>query len=359
MVTAMISTIAFGQVQSDIRTATLVHGDKTTVYYGVDALIQAYKDAAEEGDVIVLSSGYFNKINIQKSISIYGVGYETDTISGLAPTQINQLAISPNTSTDENGTSTDSYPIVHLEGLYLKATDTNGSADSGLRIQPSDNNGILTDFTMKKCRINGNFPIQTATKNCSIRQCVLKNIQGEFVSVTSGYGGSYYKNNLPEGQQQLNIENCWIDKATGTIETDNNILYNHCIIRDVSTGIAHYNNCILKDFLPDNCTANYNIFTTKTIGSNITGIENYVDVPVELIFADPNENGSYSATAKFDILDADLRKGTDGTEIGINGGLYPFDRIPSTPRILESNIDLETTSDGKLNVSLKVQAQSK
>ncbi len=128
---------------------------------------------------------------------------------------------------------------------------------------------------------------------------------------------------------------------------------------DVSSGYAHYTNCIIKDWLPDNCTANYNIFTTNKIGSNITGIENYVDVPVELIFADPNENGSYSSSAKFIIQDPDLRKGTDGTEIGINGGMYPFDRIPSTPRILESNIDLETTSDGKLNVSLKVQAQSK
>ena len=49
--------------------------------------------------------------------------------------------------------------------------------------------------------------------------------------------------------------------------------------------------------------------------------------------------------------------GTDGTPVGIYGGLYPFTKTPSNPQIISKEIDVKSTLDGKLKVSIKVEAQ--
>lgn len=345
MVTAMISTITFGQVQSDIRTATLVHGDKTSVYYGASALSQAYNDAADKGDKIILSPGVFNGITIKKSISVYGVGFETDTISSAEPTTANYIYISSTTETDAYGNEIDSYPEVYLEGIFMPYIY---NTKEGFRVEASKNSGVLNNLVMKKCKVWGQFQILTSTNNCTFKQCVIRGTTNLNKKIT-----------LSDNNNQLNFQNCWILQSLGGSLTGT-ITYNHCIITDVyDSGYAHYTNCVIKKSLPSDCTAYNNIFTTNSIGTNISGEGNYVNIPLSSIFAAENEDGTYEANKDFALRYPDVHVGTDGTEIGINGGLYPFDRIPSTPRILESNIDLETTSDGKLNVSLKVQAQSK
>ena len=352
MVTAMISTIAFGQVQSDIRTATLVHGDKTTVYYGQKALANAYDNAAEKGDVIILSPGVFDDITIKKNISIYGSGYETDTVSGAEPTEGSKFSISPTTSTDVFGEKKDIYPEVLIEGIYIsKMWSTYYSNITALYISDSENNGTLDNLIIRKCKIPGKIALNPKSNNCKFIQCVLGNIGSNNSTNTQAPFNSYFKNK----QNQLNFENCIMSAHGGS--DDSNIVYNHCLIQSVYDKYAHLTNCIIFDYNAS-WTGNYNIINKIKSGS-ITGEGNILNLSTDAIFAAENEDGTYEANKDFALRYPDVHVGTDGTEIGINGGLYPFDRIPSTPRILESNIDLETTSDGKLNVSLKVQAQSK
>jgi len=333
------------QVQSDIRTATLIHGEHTFVYYGATAFADAYTAAAAAGDVIVLSSGNFNAPDIEKSVAIYGAGYETDPISGAGPTTIRNILIRAKRDYDSDGNIIEIYPTVDLEGLCL-----NGH----VRIENSSNDTIIADLTVKKCRLLGGISFNARSRNCKFSQCVIGTIGNQTSSV--------YSVGLTKKQEQLNFENCWIDIAAGS-SLASTITYNHCIIKSFSNGsyansYAHVTNSIVNSTLYDNCTATNNIFTTSTIGTNVTGAGNWTGVAVASIFIDAEQGFAYSATNDFALCVPEIYRGTDGTEVGINGGIAPFHRISSLPRILSSDIDLRTTEDGKLNVSIQVQAQT-
>ena len=47
-------------------------------------------------------------------------------------------------------------------------------------------------------------------------------------------------------------------------------------------------------------------------------------------------------------------KGADGTQVGIYGGKYPFNPIPSTAQVKKFDVQT-TTTDGKLNVKINVE----
>ena len=67
--------------------ATLTHNDSVQAFYGLNALQQAHA-AAVDGDVINLSSGAFNSVNITKAVTIRGQGMFNDDSIGLIRTRI-------------------------------------------------------------------------------------------------------------------------------------------------------------------------------------------------------------------------------------------------------------------------------
>ena len=353
---AIITANSFAQVQSDIRTATLIHGNQTKVYYGVGAFKSAYEDAAEEGDVIVLSSGTFNTAgDITKSITIYGAGYETDPVSDAEPTSIPSITIADKETYDTEGNLYYVYPTVRIEGIHI-SNEGLTIYDLAFHVKASQGDAILENMVVRKCKILGHIALTPPTENCLFSQCAI-GILGHY-----GYTGSSYR--FDEGMSglhsQLNVENCWVYQATGG-SIDCTINYGHCIIRDVnSSGYANYTNSIIYHNLPENCTAQNNIFATTSMGTNVTGTENWTGVADAGIWEVDGETGkSYGATKTFALKFPAKYIGTDGTEVGINGGHAPFDRISPIPRILAADVDLRTAEDGKLNVSFKVEAQTK
>ena len=64
----VLSVATFAQ-----QLATLNHNGTTTAYYGMNALQQAHS-AAVNGDIITLSSGIFNSVDITKAVTIRGAG---------------------------------------------------------------------------------------------------------------------------------------------------------------------------------------------------------------------------------------------------------------------------------------------
>ena len=350
---AIITANSFAQVQSDIQSATLIHGDQTSVYYGASAFSNAYSAAAEEGDVIVLSAGTFNTASdITKSISVYGAGYETDAATGAEPTVINYIQIKSKTITDEEGNQINVYPKVLLEGLHLSSNNTQIMS---LWIQTSD--ATLENLVVRKCKMHyvGNC---AKTKNCLFTNCVITQGIGAFTS--PNHNGYRFTNYFLGQQEQLNFENCWIGKACG-YNLDATINYDHCIIKDFTNRdtYAHYTNNIIYHTLPDNCTAYNNIFIGSGMGAYIVGENNWTGMTNDAIWSETDEDGSYGATKTFALRFPAKYVGTDGTEVGINGGHAPFDRISPIPRILAADVDLRTAEDGKLNVSFKVEAQTK
>lgn len=353
---AIITANSFAQVQSDIQSATLIHGDQTKVYYGASAFNSAYKDAAEEGDIIVLSSGTFNRTDdITKSITIYGAGYETDPVSGAEPTSIPFFSIADKAAYDQEGNLYYVYPTVRIEGIHI-SNESLSVYDLAFNVKASQGDAILENLVVRKCKILGHIALTPSTKNCLFSQCAI-GVLGHY-----GYIGSVYRfdESMSGLHSQLNVENCWVYYATGG-SIDCTINYDHCIIRDVySWGYANYTNSIIYHNLPENCTAQNNIFATTSIGTNVTGTGNWTGVADAGIWEVDGETGrSYDATKTFALRFPAKYVGTDGTEVGINGGNAPFDRISPIPRILEADVDIRTAEDGKLNVNFKVEAQTK
>lgn len=66
----------------------------------------------------------------------------------------------------------------------------------------------------------------------------------------------------------------------------------------------------------------------------------------------------YSLTSPFELTDEAKAKylGTDGKEIGLYGGQYPYDFTPNYPRITKLNVAKQTTADNKLSVDIEVSA---
>lgn len=352
---AIITANSFAQVQSDIQSATLIHGDKTSVYYGNGAFMSAYDNAADEGDIIVLSAGSFNNTrDITKSISIYGSGYEKDPVSGTEPTYISQIRISDKSVYDEEGNLYYVYPTVYIEGMQVGNDYSTNTTLASFWVYDSKGDAILKNMIVRKCKILGNIVLNAPTESCLFTQSAIG-----VLGCWKRDGHSYFGNYLSGLHSQLNVENCWVYEATGgSIKCT--IIYDHCIIRDVYSNYAHYANNIIYDVLPDFCTATNNIFSTQSIGTNVTGVENWTNVADGGIWVEEGETGkNYDATKTFALKFPAKYVGTDGTQVGINGGNAPFDRISPIPRILDADVDIRTAADGKLNVNFKVEAQTK
>ena len=80
-----VSTMIFAQTTT--QTAMLKHGNNITAYYGLDAFIEA-NAAAQDGDIITLSSGTFSPTTITKAITLRGAGCVSDAELMTFPTTI-------------------------------------------------------------------------------------------------------------------------------------------------------------------------------------------------------------------------------------------------------------------------------
>ena len=49
--------------------------------------------------------------------------------------------------------------------------------------------------------------------------------------------------------------------------------------------------------------------------------------------------------------------GNDGTQIGMLGGQYPFEKIPGVPRIIKSEVDGATNAEGQLHLNIQAEAR--
>ncbi|MBO7069630.1 MAG: hypothetical protein J6W52_13305 [Bacteroidaceae bacterium] len=77
LVALTIATMSYAQSN---LVATLTHGDELIMFYGAYTLRDAH-NAAENGDIINLSSGTFQAVDITKALTIRGAGADGDNIT--------------------------------------------------------------------------------------------------------------------------------------------------------------------------------------------------------------------------------------------------------------------------------------
>ena len=299
-----------------------------------NAFIDAY-NAAQPGDTIYLSGGYFSPVNInKKQLIIFGTGHHPDST--------NATGISIITGELSLGENADS---VVISGLYI-----NGNITIGWNI--SANN-----VTIYRNYINGDIYFGGNRSNPSKYVLIKENI------LYSIFGDNTLNSTIANNIIHYSVRNFYNSSIMNNIFLNilhiygytNYIGLNNClIINNIHNKIVeHFYNCNNNQF-------NNNIFiNSPNFGSN-NNSGNYLNVPMNDLFI--NQSGDqFNYSHNYHLKNPSVYIGTDGTEVGIYGGYYgPFKdgMLPINPHIIYKNIAPKTDSDGNLNIQIKVSAQN-
>lgn len=313
--------------------ATLEHGGTSKAFYGQGALIDAY-NASANGDAIYLSAGYFNPPQaFEKGITVIGSGHFPDM-----PNEPKRTTLKTGFRINKGA---DNFK---LEGIYI-----NGDLDY-------DGSNSLNYISFIRCRIN-HIRFNTVSKeysknNCLFEECFFSNLN------FSNYGNN------------LLIRHCYINGAlyhiNGGSLIEGNIFGNkewsYPLDYVMSSQIRNNIFLLNTNALTPDCVGNYfnnNVIVSSTITFDYNfATNNYLGIPQTEIFVNQTGN-TYDYTHDYHLKNPEKYIGTDGTQVGLYGGVIPFKEkgLPSNPQITSAKVDNATDKDGKLNISITVEAQ--
>ena len=286
-------------------------------------------------DTIYIPGGVFypkdNLLTINKELHLIGAGHHPDSTRVTSTTYINsdiKVILGANKST--------------FEGFCLSGNFSSGTTTA---------NEDVDQITISRCNLGGNMRLSRFSNSWLIYETILRssvygysigdsynvNAQNNIFSnnIASGityFGpGNYFRNNIVFGGFD-NIKSSFIE---------NNVFY-------------IYQNSSL-------CTLNNNLTTsanTNMLTGNY-GVNNMYEL-YDAIYAIPSFNTfSYSYDYRIKSSSSGKNSGTDGTDRGIYGGMYPWKAgsVPSNPHFQFKQISGTTDANGNLNIKIKVAAQ--
>lgn len=290
--------------------ATLSHKGQISTFYSTQALEYAY-EAAVDGDIITLSAGSFESPGtIKKNITIRGAGMMNDY--NLTAIQ-NMVYI----NTEQSPDSTLHFTA---EGIYFNKVQVNSES-------------FIPEFV--KCRFG--YLWGTA-------------IQGRIINSIIECGTTF---------NGFNIINSYISNRQNYSLNFDDIDLLNCVIND--------NYHVYIDGVMTNCL----IISDNEISSNSAVIRSCIAISNKPTFFNQNNVVNYDnqvfdsttdvfkeGTTTYELTDANKAAwiGSDGTEIGMHGGQFPFTTQLSNPQITKFEVAPKTDSEGKLSVKIEVKA---
>lgn len=320
LVAVVFATVSYAQSS---MLATLSHEGEISTFYGALALRDAY-NAAQSGDVITLSSGTFNAVNIEKAVIIRGAGMGIDSTAQSEPT-----VLTGNFSINIPDEDTNRLTI---EGIYHNAVVT----------MINFKNGTFLKDRFYSIGYNGN----ACCANLTMIHCkVVEQL------------------NLPDNSP-ISCVNCIImyprNKVSSPME------FSNCVVKGSEScfwmlSYCSFKNCILDCKRDDKFgeSDGHTVYNCVGIGGNgelFSKIPNSTNVYKTFDEVFKTYTGEYNDDETFEITDGikESIKGIDGTEVGIYGGNLPFSTTPTNPQITKCNVAAKSTADGKLSVDITV-----
>lgn len=330
LVIALCYTVVTNAQGTDQSSAILQHGDEATFFKGSTAFKQAYA-AAADGDVIILSEGTFEPVRIEKSLTIYGAGFEKNAETNTAITAFSGYVYVGNSNIVLDGFHMEGVKI--LGGLYF--------------------DGEIKNSKMLKCFIKEDINFKKNIENVTLKQChYLGSVLGTDAVVASGLlvANCYLGGNVRTFSREsfINVDHCYLNRYVN--EDNAQILFTNTIV--AGTGGDPYKTSIVGQYSTINyCMLNEGSMGWHRIPSNVT-VGTYHLIDIATIFADA-ENADYTETRTFELKDPETYKGTDGTPIGPSGGAG-WNKVPSKPSLA----NLKTSVSGtNLNVTYTPQVK--
>lgn len=322
---------AFAQNQ----VATLQHNDTITgSFYGSEALSSA-SNAAVSGDIITLSSGTFNATSLNKGgLTIRGAGCMYDTLTNIQPTIISgNLAIAGGTNN------------ISFEGIWFTGTVTSYAYPGSFGPSyPTDNISFLKCFINEvKSSNNGLVRYNWQFANC------LFNFNPDAKFHGMSFINSVVRMNKYQHVDEFNlttVHNSVVLFDEG-IPVNNMIANNSVFVTDSEHNIS---NCIFYNCIGIKLGETL-LFEGQSNQTNMVA-NDYTDV-FETFTGTISNTNCYELNE--DVATSFL--GQDGTEIGIYGGMMPYNPRPSYMIIKRCNVAPRSTVDGKLSVDIEIIAE--
>ena len=326
----LLIVLLFSLSATSQKKVAIKNGNRDLVFSSSIPLEEAFS-AAIPGDTIYIPGGIFVLNSpITKRIVMFGVGHYADSTAATLVTSIgSELTFS--------GESDNSY----IEGIEVGSINIESTADS---------------LYFRKCSlgninfINDNQPNTQSENNKFIQNL----IRGRILQEDSYH--NFFSNNFITQDVQNGTYNVFL----------NNIFTSYNIIRDADNS-TFANNIFaypvpIVEFIVLN--SENTTFTKNLIDRYFTNGVNFFDNnyfehdPYSIFTNAPNWSFSYSYN--YHIPNRPSYLGTDGTQIGIYGGLFSFKEgaVPQIPHFQSINIAPATNQNGLLNLKIKVNAQS-
>jgi hypothetical protein len=327
---ALFALVLLGsQLKAQTPQFVLVHNNTNSVYTTWDA---TYAQAVDGDNIYLPGVTIPNAITIAKILNIYGAGHYPDSTTATGKT----IMIGPITITKK----------IYIEGLEIlnsiDLVDVSANGSSLVRMKiPNLNFGGTEGHFINGCVISYIYSSDLTNclgpKNLLFVSCILSNF-----------------NRIKDSS----FENCiflcpttsWSYSSCSNTTFKNNIFHGlfeidwyysqQCF---TLTGNLFYNNLFTRSSIPSNSSGNGNI-----LGVNPSFVlYNIYPFAYNYNFHLPN-NSPY------------LNAGTDGTQIGIYGGTFPYKdgAIPSNPHIYFKNIAPQTNASGVLPIRIKVRSSN-
>lgn len=347
------TTVSFAQTNF---IATLQHEGEFTHYYGAGALKSAYNTAIT-GDIITLSPGTFTfSGTFDKGITLRGAGVESSQQTYI--------------SSEVTFCSTDSNRVTTVEGIKFSSktyiqNNSSGTGQGTIRFIKNTFNELWA--TVGSVYSTDRGPT-VRIYNCAIYNSM--NFNGtshpDFLFYNS-FVDNPYISSAGFSETTTAFVNCLI-RWTGTY-----FVYNGTSSY-LSSSLAYYlnfYNCIFNwtnssfsgsntSYILPNTATCYNclsinkstLFNSLVSGGNNKTVGSATDVFVTYT------NIHYGGET-FLLTDAAKEKyiGTDGTQIGMQGGSYPYTTTPQYPIVTKLNPDPQTNKAGVLNIEVEVDGE--
>lgn len=328
--------------------ATLQHNDSISHYYGQEALTQAY-DAAVDGDVITLSAGTFNvywgnnQTPMQKSITIRGTG----GVGGY--TQIRKGS----GSSDIHIATRNKSITTRFEGVYLCNTTMIFNEDA----QFEKGNIEFIKCQLENLEANSSGNPTTKSPKVYLYDCLI-------------FGMNF---NSSQSYPKYSIINCYVHNPHSNSAIGNNTsIFDHCLINFTSSyqSMCYYlnftNSIITSKYydhvsyqFPKTATvANCLCVNNQSILSNVlSSVNNQFENSITTVFKTFNYGVGDGETFELTDEAKTTYLGNDSTQLGMHGGIAPYNTKVQYPVVTKLMTDPRTTKDGKLTIDVQVDGK--
>lgn len=314
---------------------TLQHNGFSTFHTNLDTAISKSID----GDSIYLPGGTFGfRLPISKTLHFIGVGHHPDSTNATYRTIIGNVDL-------DSGASSGSITGIYILGQVSIIGNVNG-------------------YSIRRCNIVGGIRT-TSYFNYPKYFIINENVIGGydicyscgnwFSILINGVNSSFLLSN--------NIIQAKVDIKGATLE-NNIFLFAGVALQNTTT--CYFKNNIFK--ITGNISSGGSIFRNNLNGG-LNGIDNYgnqgsgnfsTTISIDSIFINSNSSiWSYTYDYHLRANSSYKNAGTDGTDLGIYGGVFPWKEgsIPFNPHFQIKTIAPKTNNNGALPVFIKVKAQ--